>query len=97
METKNNTGAIFKNDNKKADNHPDYKGKVNVNGKDMEVALWLKTSAKGVKFMSASFSEPFVKSEPQIQRNEPQNTQINSTLKQVIIHESNFDNDDLPF
>ena len=90
METRINTGAIFKNDNKKADNHPDYKGKVNVNGKEMEVALWLKTSAKGVKFMSASFSEPFVKSEPQ-------NTQINSTLKQVIIHESNFDNDDLPF
>ena len=93
METRNNTGAIFKNDNKKADNHPDYKGKVNVNGKDMEVALWLKTSAKGVKFMSASFSEPFVKNEPQIQRNEPQ---INSTLKPV--NYVNLDaNDDLPF
>lgn len=90
METRINTGAIFKNDNKKAENHPDYKGKVNVNGKEMEVALWMKTSAKGVKFMSASFSEPFVKSEPQ-------NTQINGTLKQAIIHESNFDNDDLPF
>jgi len=94
METRNNTGAIFKNDNKKAENHPDYKGKVNVNGKEMEVALWLKTSAKGVKFMSASFSEPFVKNEPQINKNEPQ---INGTLKQTIIHESNFDNDDLPF
>jgi uncharacterized protein (DUF736 family) len=94
METRINTGAIFKNDNKKAENHPDYKGKVNVNGKDMEVALWLKTSAKGVKFMSASFSEPFVKNEPQIKNNEPQ---INGTLKQTIIHESNFDNDDLPF
>jgi len=94
METRNNTGAIFKNDNKKAENHPDYKGKVNVNGKDMEVALWMKTSAKGVKFFSASFSEPFVKGEPQINKNEPQ---INSTLKQTIIHESNFDNDDLPF
>jgi len=94
METRNNTGAIFKNDNKKAENQPDYKGKVNVNGKDMEVALWLKTSAKGVKFMSASFSEPFVKGEPQIKNNEPQ---INGTLKQTIIHESNFDNDDLPF
>ena len=94
METRNNTGAIFKNDNKKAENHPDYKGKVNVNGKDMEVALWMKTSAKGVKFMSASFSEPFVKGEPQIKNNEPQ---INGTLKQTIIHESNFDNDDLPF
>jgi uncharacterized protein (DUF736 family) len=93
METRNNTGAIFKNDNKKADNHPDYKGKVNVNGKDMEVALWLKTSAKGVKFMSASFSEPFVKGEPQINKNEPQ---INSTLKPV--NYVNLDaNDDLPF
>ncbi len=60
METRINTGAIFKNDNKKADNHPDYKGKVNVNGKEMDVALWLKTSAKGIKFMSASFSEPYV-------------------------------------
>ena len=94
METRINTGAIFKNDNKKSENHPDYKGKVNVNGKEMEVALWMKTSAKGVKFFSVSFSEPFVKSEPQIQRNEPQ---ITGTLKQVIIHESNFDNDDLPF
>jgi competence protein ComGC len=27
MENKLNTGAIFKNTNKKADNHPDYKGK----------------------------------------------------------------------
>jgi uncharacterized protein (DUF736 family) len=63
METKNNSGAIFKNDNKKAENHPDYKGKVNVNGKEMEVALWMKTSAKGVNYFSASFSEPFVKVE----------------------------------
>ena len=80
-----NTGAIFKNENKKAENHPDYKGKVNVNGKDMEVALWLKTSAKGVKFLSASFSEPFVKGEPQIKNNEPQ------------IKEYGDANDDLPF
>ena len=93
METRNNTGAIFKNDNKKADNHPDYKGKVNVNGKEMEVALWMKTSAKGVKFMSASFSEPFVKSEPQIKNNEPQ---INGTLKQPS-YVSLDANDDLPF
>ena len=93
METRNNTGAIFKNDNKKAENHPDYKGKVNVNGKDMEIALWMKTSAKGVKFFSVSFSEPFVKTEPQINKNEPQ---INGTLKQPSY--VNLDaNDDLPF
>jgi len=84
METKMNTGAIFKNENKKAENHPDYKGKVNVNGKEMEVALWLKTSAKGLKFFSVSFSEPFVKGEPQINNNEPQYKTLNV-------------NDDLPF
>lgn len=59
MENKLNTGAIFKNTNKKADNHPDYKGKVNVNGKEMEVALWVKQGKNG-SFFSASFSEPYV-------------------------------------
>ena len=61
METKNNTGAIFKNDKKTAETHPDYKGKVNVNGKEMEVALWLKTSQAGKKYFSATFQEPYVK------------------------------------
>ena len=62
MENKLNTGAIFKNTNKKADNHPDYKGKVNVNGKEMEVALWVKQGKNG-SFFSASFSEPYVAQE----------------------------------
>jgi uncharacterized protein (DUF736 family) len=86
METKNNTGAIFKNDNKKSENHPDYKGKVNVNGKEMEVALWLKTSAKGIKYFSCSFSEPF-------QRAPASDEQDFNTGRAA----SNFDNDDLPF
>jgi len=61
METKNNSGAIFKNDKKTAETQPDYKGKVNVNGADMEVALWLKESSKGLKYFSATFQEPYVK------------------------------------
>ena len=55
METKVNTGAIFKND-KKQGNQPDYRGKVNVNGKEMEIALWIKESSKGMKYFSCSFS-----------------------------------------
>ena len=54
-----NTGAIFKND-KKADNHPDYKGKINVKGEDFEIALWVKDGKNG-KFFSAKISEPFKK------------------------------------
>ena len=50
-----NRGAIFKNDDKKQDNHPDYKGSLNVNGVDLWVSGWIKTSEKtGAKFMSLS-------------------------------------------
>lgn len=59
METKTNTGAIFKNDKKTKETQPDYKGKVNVNGKEMEVALWVKQGKAG-SFFSAAFSEPYV-------------------------------------
>ena len=60
METKNNSGAIFKN-NKTKETQPEYKGKVNVNGKDMEISLWVKESKTGTKYFSASFQEPYVK------------------------------------
>jgi uncharacterized protein (DUF736 family) len=60
MENKPNSGAIFKNDKKTSANQPDYRGKVNVNGKEMEVALWVKTSSAGNSYFSASFSEPYV-------------------------------------
>ena len=64
-----NTGAIFKND-KKADNHPDYKGKINVDGIDKEIALWVKTSKDGSKtFFSAKISEPYQAGE-KVQQNE---------------------------
>lgn len=50
-----NRGAIFKNDDKQQDNHPDYKGSLNVNGVDLWVSGWLKTSEKtGNRFLSLS-------------------------------------------
>ncbi len=60
-----NTGALFTNE-KKADNHPDYKGKINVNGKDLEIAAWIKTSKAGTKFMSLKVNEPYVKPEDNV-------------------------------
>ena len=60
MENKPNSGAIFKNDKKTSANQPDYRGKVNVNGKEMEIALWVKTSSAANSYFSASFSEPYV-------------------------------------
>jgi len=60
-EQKDNSGALFKNDKKQSEKHPDYRGTCMVNGQLMEMAAWLKTSAKGTKYMSFSFNEPWQK------------------------------------
>ena len=61
MEQQINSGAIFKNE-KKADNHPDYKGNINVDGVDKEIALWLRTAKNGTtKYFSVKVSEPYHK------------------------------------
>lgn len=56
-ETKPNTGAIFKNEKKANEKHPDYRGNINVDGKEKEISLWLKESAKGVKYFSVAIGE----------------------------------------
>lgn len=58
-----NRGALFKNNDKESDKHPDYKGSINVDGKELQIAAWLKESQKGVKYMSLSVSEPYKKDE----------------------------------
>ena len=59
MEQKNNTGAIFKNDYKKTEQHPDYKGKAMIDGKAKDVSAWLNESKNGTKYLSIKFSEPW--------------------------------------
>jgi hypothetical protein len=46
-------GVLFKNDRKEQDNHPDYKGSINVGGTDFWLSAWIKEGQKG-KFMSLS-------------------------------------------
>lgn len=49
-----NRGALFKNDRKESDNHPDYKGKINIDGVDYWLSAWIKTDKNGAKYMSLS-------------------------------------------
>lgn len=49
-----NKGALFKNDKKEKDTHPDYKGSINVDGTEYWLSSWIKTSKAGGKFMSLS-------------------------------------------
>lgn len=59
-----NTGVLFKNEspNEKA---PAYKGKINVNGTDYQLAAWVKEAKSGKgKFMSLKI-EPMRDAKPQ--------------------------------
>ena len=47
-----NSGALFKNDKKATEKHPDYKGSVNADGTDYWLSAWLKTDKNGNKYMS---------------------------------------------
>lgn len=53
-----NRGRLFRNDKKETEKHPDYRGEINVEGKTLELAAWLKVSQKGTKYMSLKVSEP---------------------------------------
>ena len=55
-----NKGVAFRNDYRKEDKHPNFKGKGNFNGQDFDIAIWERTSPKG-QFFSISFSEPYEK------------------------------------
>lgn len=50
-------GALFKNDKKESDKHPDYKGNIMLGGKVYEIAGWKKDGGKGT-FLSLKGSEP---------------------------------------
>ena len=61
-EQKAGTGAIFKNNKKEKETHPDYNGKIlDPNGKEWELSLWVKKSAAGNSYFSVSVKEPWKK------------------------------------
>lgn len=59
-----NTFALFKNkDKEEGSKQPDYRGTLNVDGVEKEIAAWIRVSAKGEKFMSGRVNEPYKKEE----------------------------------
>lgn len=57
-----NSGAIFRSEKTK-ETQPDYKGKLNVNGKDFDLSGWIKQTKDGKSFLSLKIQEPFKKDE----------------------------------
>jgi len=88
-EKKDNSGAIFKNDKKETETHPDYKGSARIAGIDYWVNVWVNTSAKGTKYMSTSYTPKEVANPVVV----PQVTQAAASAEMTI---EDMD-DDIPF
>lgn len=94
METRDNSGVLFRNDKQGVDKRPDYTGTCIINGVEMRISAWVKTSQKGNNFLSLAFSE---------QRTEQGNTQGQAPAPQAApTHQapqagSGSSNSDLPF
>lgn len=64
-----NRGAIWKNDDKREDNHPDFKGSINVAGVEYWVSAWKRKEGAAAKAPALSFSvKPKDEQQPMSQR-----------------------------
>ena len=49
-----NGGALFPNDKKEKETHPDFRGSINVEGKEYWIKGWKKIAKSGMKFLSVA-------------------------------------------
>jgi uncharacterized protein (DUF736 family) len=55
---KDNYGSLWPNENKNKDNQPDYTGKINIGGTEMELGGWKNETQSGKAYLSLKASEP---------------------------------------
>jgi len=49
------SGALFRNEKKTTESHPDYKGSCEVDGVEYWISSWINISKAGQKYMSLKF------------------------------------------
>ena len=50
---KNNSGALFRNDNRETEKHPEYTGNITIEGKEYYLSAWVNESARtGQKYFA---------------------------------------------
>ena len=54
---KNNSGALFKNKEKKTDKHPDYNGNIIINDTKYFLSAWVNESKNCLKYLKLIASE----------------------------------------
>lgn len=88
-----NRGAIWKNDDKREDGHPDFKGSLNVNGVEFWVSAWKRKEGATAKAPALSFSIKPKEDQPQTASQRAAPKARNSEMRQAREEL----NDDVPF
>ena len=60
----NNKISIFRNNKNGNEKAPDYRGTTTLNNQEYKVALWIRTSASGTKYMSGTVEIDTYKKQP---------------------------------
>ena len=56
-EQKENSGSLFKNDERKTDSHPNARGSAKIDGVEYWVSAWTKRDKNGNPWQSLSFTK----------------------------------------
>ena len=51
-ENKNNSGALFRNDKRETEKHPEYTGKITIEGVEYYLSAWVNEMRNGQKYFS---------------------------------------------
>ena len=78
-----NSGALFKNDKREKETQPQYKGSVDVEGKEYWVSSWVNESKNGAKYFSLKLTA--------------KEEQVQQPVQQVQQATPESFDDDLPF
>lgn len=89
-----NRGAMFFESDKESDRHPDYKGTINVDGKDYWLSAWDKVSKNGKNYISISVKLK----ESRIEQSGYEKAKaVASSLKKDVTDTDTINLDDIPF
>ena len=68
-----NSGNLHPNKYKEKENQPDYRGKINISGKIMDISGWLNKNKNGEKYMSVQIQDEYVKPDAPVKNTDSDN------------------------